>query len=54
MPINANVNFGTFTLVLAERRQGERMYPTGNEHSVSRFDGSDKFIKRKRSGDYGS
>ncbi|RZS72188.1 hypothetical protein EV199_4104 [Pseudobacter ginsenosidimutans] len=53
MPIDANVNYGTMILALAECQQDTRMYPAGNTHSVSRFDGSNKFIKRKGSGDHG-
>ncbi|MBO9635333.1 MAG: hypothetical protein J7578_19640 [Chitinophagaceae bacterium] len=55
MLINADIIFGTITLVMAECQPVMRMRPMGGKHSVSRYDGSNQlFIKRNRSGDNGS
>lgn len=55
MPINADINYGTVTLAMTERRQVAALCPMGHKHSVSGNDGSNQlFIKRNRSGDNGS
>lgn len=54
MSISLTVNYGSISFTMAECQQVKNMYPTGQTYAVSRVDGSDKFSKRNRSGDYGS
>ncbi len=55
MPIKVHIDYGTIITAMENGRKVMRMHPVGNQHSVLRFDRSNKlFIKRNWSGDHGS